>query len=200
MKTKELYSFQFLVKINSQNRMTDRHPFSNFLYTLFSCRERQSYKGGGYHGFSNLNNYIMKKNKSNWRQSVSISKLPKMLLLGIMLFASSLTFSQSTGNANAPVLPMARMMHNNAITIRTGLHASYIVPCGHFAFQSTQDAVAYFQTREVDYIHFVVIDTQNVYMNLDLTDPAVSSWTLADWNQALTVRAGSVAPRAISNL
>jgi hypothetical protein len=139
----------------------------------------------------------MKKNKSNWRQGVSISQLPKMLLLGIMLVASSLSFSQSTpGIGN---LPMARMMDDNTLTIRTGLHAAYKVPCGHFAFGSKQEAIAYFQSREVDYINFVVIDAETVQMNFDLNNPAVSAWTLSDWNLALAARAATVAPRVSSN-
>lgn len=190
MKTKELYSFLFLVKKNnSQNRMANRYPFSNFLYTFFSCRDQQSYKGGLGHGFFNLNNQIMKKNKSDWRQSVSISKLPKMFLLGIMLVASSLSFSQSS----------ARMTDDNSVTVRTGLHASYTINCPHFAFESKQEAVAYFQSREVDYISFVVIDAETVQMNFDLNDPAVASWTMADWQLALDNRAANSAPRVVSN-
>ncbi len=196
MKTKEFYSFQFLVVNNFQNRMTDRHPFSNFLCTLFCCCDRQFYNGGAEHDFFNLNNHIMKQNKSDWRQSVSISKLPKMLLLGVMLAASSLSFSQSSGSVSTPT---ARMMLNNTITIRTGLHASYKIPCGHFGFPSTQEAVTYFQSREVDYIDFVVIDAKNVFMNLDLSNPAVANWTLSDWNQALDTRASNVSPRTLSN-
>ena len=196
MKTKELYFLQFLVIINSQNRMTDRHPFSSFSYTLFSCRDNQSYIGGIGHGFFNLNKHTKKENKSNWRHLVSISKLPKMLLFGFILTISSFTYSQSNGSTN---VPLARMMHDNTITVRTGLHATYNIPCGHFGFATTQEAAAYFQAREVDYIDFVVVDVKNVQMHFDLTNPAVANWTLADWNQALDTRAANVSPRALSN-
>lgn len=198
MITTENYILRLLVFISSQNQMTARHQFSNFSYTLFCCRDTQSYIGGIGHGFFNSNNYTMKQNKSNWRQRVSISKLPKMLLFGIVLTISSVSFSQSTGNGNAPV-HMARMMHDNTITIRTGLHATYNVPVAHLKFTTTQEAVAYFQARDVAYISFVVVDVKNVQMNFDLTNPAVANWTLADWNQALATRASNVAPRALSN-
>lgn len=196
MKTKELYFLQFLVMINSQNRMTDRHPFSSFSYTLFSCRDNQSYIGGIGHGFLNLNKHTMKENKSNWRHLVSISKLPKVLLFGIVLVLNSVTFAQ-TITVSTP--PMARMMHDNTITVRTGLHETYNIPCGHFRFATIQEATAYFQEREVDYINFVVIDVKNVQMHFDLTNPSVANWDLADWNQALDTRAANVLPRTLSN-
>ena len=138
----------------------------------------------------------MKQNKSNWRQFVSISKLPKMLLFGLILTISSFTYSQSNGSTN---VPLARMMHDNTITVRTGLHATYNIPCGHFGFATTQEAVAYFQAREVDYIDFVVVDVKNVQMHFDLTNPAVANWTIADWNLELDTRAANVSPRALPN-
>ena len=134
----------------------------------------------------------MKKNQSDWRHSVSISKLPKMLLFGILLAMSSFSFSQTNANA-----PMARMMLDNSITIRTGLNATYKIPVGHFGFASSEEAVAYFQTRDVDYINFVVVDEYTVLMNLDLNNPAVANWTLSDWKQALTARANSSTPRTL---
>ena len=134
----------------------------------------------------------MKENKNDWRQGVSIAKLPKIVLFGIIFTLGSLTFAQTSST------PMARMTSDNSITIRTGLHAVYTVSVGHLAFTSQQEAVAYFQAREVDYIDFVVIDVKNVQMHFDLTNPAVSSWTLADWNQALATRAANCAPRTIS--
>ncbi len=176
--------------------MTDRHRFSSIMHTLFSCRDNQSYIGGIGHGFFNSNNHTMKQNKSNWRQSVSISKLPKMLLFGIILATSSVTFAQTA----TPAAPhTARMLHNNSITVRTGLHDTYKISVGHFGFSSTQEAVTYFQTREVDYIDFVVVDQNTVLMQFDLTNPAVAGWTLADWNQALNTRAANVPARTLSN-
>lgn len=176
--------------------MTDRHQFSSFLYMLFSHRDNQSYKGGAEHGFFNSNNHTMKQNKSNWRQGVTISKLPKMLLFGIIFAASSFTFAQTTVNTN---VPMARMMHNNSVTIVSGLNATYKIPVGHFGFATTQEAEAYFQSRDVEYIEFVVVDVNTVLLQLDLNNPAVAGWTIADWNQALDNRAATVSPRAISN-
>lgn len=137
----------------------------------------------------------MKQKKNDWRQSVSILNLPKMLVLGVVFALSSLSFAQTSSNTN---IPMARMTHNNSITIRTGLNATYKIPMGHFAFATTQEADAYFQTMSVDYITFSVIDIETVYMNFDLNHPAVAGWTLADWNQALATRAAAATPRAIS--
>lgn len=196
MKTKEIYFLQFLIDNNSQNRMTVRHQFSTFLYTLFSCRDNQSYIGGIGHGLFNSNIDTMKKNKSNWRQRVSISKLPKMLLLGILLVTSSVTFAQSTSAANAP---MARMTLDNKVTVRTGLNDTYKVSVGHFGFTDTQDATAYFQTRAVPYIHFIVVDANNVLMQFDLTNAATAGWTFNDWMTALDNRASNVAPRPLNN-
>ena len=136
----------------------------------------------------------MKENKSNWRQSVSISELPKMLLFGILLAVSSLSFAQTNANDNAPI---ARMMLDNSVTIRTGLNATYKIPVGHFGFASIQEAVAYFQARDVDYINFVVLDEYTVLMNLDLNNPAVANWTLSNWKQALVARADSSSPRTL---
>jgi hypothetical protein len=195
MKTKELYFLRFLVISNSQNRMTNRHPFFNSLHILFCCLVGQSHKGGEAQGFFNLNNHQMKKNKNDWRQSVSIARLPKLLLFGIVFAASSLTYAQSNEIVN---VPLARMTHDNSITIRTGLNETYKIPMGHFGFATTQEAEAYFQARSLDYITFNVIDVETVYMNFDFNHPAVANWTLSDWNQALANRAANVSPRAIS--
>ena len=175
--------------------MTDRHSFSHFLYTLFSGREIQTYRGGMEHDFFNSNNHTMKQNKGNWRQSVTISKLPKLLLFGIMIALSTFTFTQS-GNTD---VPLARMMHNNSVTIRTGLNETYKIPVGHFGFSTVQEAEAYFQARDVAYIDFVVVDVNTVLLQFDLDNPAVADWTLAEWNQALETRAATVAPRELSN-
>ena len=194
MKTKGLYSLAFLFLLNSQNRSTIRRGFSDFLYTLFSCRNYQSQRGRLGCGFFNLNNLAMKENKSDWRHGVSISKLPKMLLFGVLLAMSSFSFAQTNANTNAP---MARMMLDNSVTVRTGLNATYKVPIGHFGFASSQEATAYFQARDVDYISFVVIDEHTVLMNFDLNNPAVANWTLSDWNQALVTRANNSTPRTL---
>jgi hypothetical protein len=172
--------------------LTFCQPALSFSYNLFSFRENHSYKGGIGRGFFNLNNHAMKENKSGWRQSVSISKLPKMLLLGIMLAMGTFSFSQTNSNA-----PIARMMLDNSVTIRSGLHATYKIPMAHFGFASQQEAVAYFQSRDVNYIDFVVFDEETVFMNFDLTNPAVANWTLADWKQALTTRADNTTPRVL---
>ena len=196
MKTKEHYSFQFLGLNYSQNRMTARHQFSIFLYTLFCCRGYQSYIGGIGRGFFNLNNHTMKQNISNWRQRVSISKLPKMLLFGILLATSSVTFAQTTP---ATTTPMARMMLDNSVTVRTGLNGTYKIPVGHFGFTTIQEAAAYFQARDIDYIDFIVVDLNTVLMQFDLTNAAVANWTLNDWMTALDNRAASVLPRTLPN-
>jgi hypothetical protein len=192
MKTKELYFFPFLSLTNSRIFSTTCRGFSQFIYTLFSCHGNQSYKGRDGHGFLNLNNHKMKENHGNWERRFSISKLPKMLLVGIFLAMG--TFSYAQTNANTP---MARMMLNNTITIRSGLNAQYKIPMGHFGFASQQEAVAYFQARDVNYIDFVVLDEETVLMNFDLTDPAVANWTLADWKQALATRASNTTPRTL---
>ena len=136
----------------------------------------------------------MNQNKKDWRQSVSIPKLPLMLLVGILISAGTFSFAQTSAN-----MPMARMMHDNSITIRTGLNETYKIPIGHLGFTSTQEATAYFQARDVDYIDFTVVDVNTVLMQFDLNNPAVANWTLADWNQALATRAASASPRPLSN-
>ncbi len=138
----------------------------------------------------------MKQNKNDWWQSVSIAKLSKRLLFGIFMAASSLTYAQSTEVVN---VPLARMTHDNRITIRTGLNATYKIPMAHFGFATTQEAENYFQARSVDYITFRVIDVETVYMNFDLNHPNVANWTLTDWNQALAARARIASPRALSD-
>jgi len=94
---------------------------------------------------------------------------------------------------------MARMMLDNSVTVRTGLNATYKIPVGHFGFATTQEATAYFQTRDVDYIDFVVVDVNTVLMEFELTNSAVASWTFSDWMTALDNRAASVSPRTLSN-
>lgn len=173
--------------------MTDSHLFSHILYTLLPSLERQSHEGGEEHGLFILNIHLMNQNERYWRPSVTISKLPKMLLFGIIFAASTLTYAQ-TGNTEVPV---ARMMHDNSVTIRTGLNETYKIPVGHFGFASTQEAQSYFQARDVDYIEFVVVDVNTVLLQLDLNNPAVAGWTIAEWNQALSARAANVSPRAL---
>ena len=133
----------------------------------------------------------MKEQRSNWRPRVSISKFSKTFLLGILLTVGSFSFAQ-TNTSN-----FARMTTDNHVTIRTGLHASYQIPIGHFGFTSQQEAASYFAARDVNYISFVVVDTQTVQMNFDLTNPAVANWTIADWQQALVTRANNSTPRVL---
>lgn len=135
----------------------------------------------------------MNQNKKGWRQSVFVSKFPLMLLVGILISAGTFSFAQTNAN-----IPMARMMHDNSITIRTGLNGTYKIPIGHMGFTSTQEAVDYFQARDVDYIDFTVVDVNTVLMEFDLNDPAVANWTLADWNKALATRAENVPPRPLN--
>ena len=197
MKTNELFFLQFLVISNSQNRVTTRLQFSTFLSTLFSCCDIQSYIGGNGHGLFNLKISKMKQTKSNWRQRVSISKLPKIVLLGILLATNTVTLAQSTSATNPP--PMARMTLDNSVTVRTGLNDTYKVPVGHFGFVDSQEATAYFQTRDVPFIHFIVLDANTVLMQLDLTNAATVGWTFSDWMTALDNRASSVSPRVLTN-
>lgn len=136
----------------------------------------------------------MKENKSNW-QSLSISKLPKMLLFGIVLAMSSFSFAQTNSVNHSGIT--ARMMLDNNVMIRTGLNATYKISIAHFNFASDQEAAAYFQARDVNYIDFVVLDEHTVQMNFDLNNPAVANWTLADWKQALVVRADNSTPRTL---
>ena len=113
-----------------------------------------------------------------------------------MLATSSLSYSQTTVNATVHT---ARMTHDNNITIRTGLHETYKISIGHFDFTTTQEAVAYFQTREVSNINIVVTDQNTVLMNFNLNDPSLAGWTMADWNQVLDSRATNVSPRTLKN-
>jgi len=191
MKTKELYFFQFLLLI-FQNQTTTRRSFSEFLYKLFSNHDSASYKGGFGRGELISNNHKMKNTNSNWRQSVSISRLPKMLLLGILLVMGSLSFAQTNTSS-------ARMTLDNNVTIRTGLYASYEISIAHFGFTSKQEAETYFSERSVDYIEFDVVDESKVLMNFDLNNPEVANWTLADWKEALANRANNSAPRPLPN-
>jgi len=161
------------------------------LYTLFSCCDNQSYKGRFDHGFFNLNNHKMKENHGNWRSNLSISKLPKVFLLGMFMVIGSMSFAQTTSHA--------RMDLSHNITIRTGLHATYEIHMEHFGFATKQDAEAYFLSLDVAYIDFVVVDEGKVLMNFDLTNPAVANWTLADWEQALATRASNSIPRPLPN-
>lgn len=137
----------------------------------------------------------MKQNTKNWCQRASVFQLPMMLFFGMLLAASTFSYAQTTTND----LPLARMTHDNSITIRTGLNDTYKIHIGHFGFTSTQEAVSYFQARDVDHISFTVVDVNTVLMQFDLTDPAVTNWTIADWNQALATRAANSAPRAMNN-
>ena len=136
----------------------------------------------------------MKTTKGNWRRSVSISILPKMFFLGAFIVLGSFSFAQTTGNE-----PLARMELSNNITIRTGLNPTYKIHMSHFGFDTKQEAEAYFLAIDVAYIDFVVLDESTVLMNFDLTDPAVSNWTLADWKQALATRASNSTPRPLPN-
>ena len=193
MKTKELYSFQFLVNTNSQNRMTSRQPFFIFSHAFF-CREgRQSNSGNIGHSIFNSNIGTMEQNKNDWRQNVAISKLLKTMFLGLFLTISSLSYSQSNAN-----VATARMRHDNSISIRSGLHDTYKISMGHFGFSSTQEATTYFQARDVAYINFVVVDKNTLLMHFDINNPALASWTIADWELALESRASNSTPRPLT--
>lgn len=165
------------------------------IYILFSRRAHLAHTGSEERDFFNLNNHAMKQNTKNWCQRASVFQLPMMLFFGMLLAASTFSYAQTTTND----LPLARMTHDNSITIRTGLNDTYKIHIGHFGFTSTQEAVSYFQARDVDHISFTVVDVNTVLMQFDLTDPAVTNWTIADWNQALATRAANSAPRAMNN-
>ncbi len=161
---------------------------------LLSRRAHLAHTGSEGRDFFNLNNHAMKQNTKNWWQRASVFQLPMMLFFGMLLAASTFSYAQTTTND----LPLARMMHDNSITIRTGLNDTYKIHIGHFGFTSTQEAVSYFQAREVDHISFTVVDVNTVLMQFDLTDPAVTNWTIADWNQALATRAANSTPRVLN--
>ncbi|MFK7784398.1 MAG: hypothetical protein AB8B56_04730 [Crocinitomicaceae bacterium] len=191
MKAKKHNFFRILSSFYSQNQTTIRRGFSEFLYTLFSYRDNESCKGRLGHGFFNQINHAMKKNNKDCRSNLSISKLPKLFLLGVFVAIGSMSFAQTSSHA--------RMDLSHNVTIRTGLHASYEIHMEHFGFATKQDAEAYFLSLDVAYIDFVVVDEGKVLMNFDLTNPAVTNWTLADWQQALATRASNSTPRPLPN-
>ena len=194
MKTKDYNSLEFLLLMNSQNRLTSRLSFSTFFRALFFGNAHPSQIGRMGQDTFNLNNHVMKQNTQNGWQSASVLKLPMMLFFGMLLAVSTFSYGQ-TGTNN---LPMARMTHDNNITIRSGLNDTYQIHMEHFGFTSTQEAVSYFQSRDVNYINFTVVDVNTVLMQFDVTNPAVANWTIADWNQALATRAANAAPRALT--
>jgi hypothetical protein len=173
--------------------MTTCQLFSIFSYAVFCRRGRQSNSQNLKHGIFNSNNGTMNQNKSNWQQNVAPSKLLKTVFFGLFLAISSLSYSQSNAN-----VADARMRHDNSISIRSGLHDTYKISMGHFGFSSTQEAITYFQTRNVDYINFVVVDKNTLLMHFDLNNPALAGWTIADWEQALESRAANSSPRPLT--
>lgn len=193
MKTKELYSFQFLDKMDSQNRMTSRQLFFTFVRAILCRRGIQSNSGNVELGTYNSNNGTMEQINSNFQQNVALSKLLKTIFFGVFLTISSLSYSQSNAN-----VANARMTHDNKISIKSGLHDTYKISMGHFGFSSTQEAIAYFQERDVDYINFEVVDKKTVLMHLDLNNSALAGWTIVDWEQALQSRATNSSPRPIT--
>ncbi len=167
---------------------------SQLTHKFFFDGLHSSQKGSMEQDTFNLNNHAMKQNTKSWWQSASVLQLPMMLFFGMLLTASTFSYAQTSTNN----LPMARMTHDNSITIRSGLNETYQIHMGHFGFASTQEAVSYFQARDVNYINFTVVDVNTVLMQFDLTNPAVANWTIADWNQALATRAASAAPRSLN--
>lgn len=155
MKTKEVNSFQFLVKINSQNRMTNRQRFLDFLYATFCFSVRQN----------------------NLQQISAISNLSTLLLVGIIIAASSSSFSQSTECAN---ISTEQMSHDSAFTIRTGLYKKQKISIDHLDFSSNREAEVCFLKRKVDYIDFTLVD---------LNRPALASWRMIESMQTLDARA-----------
>lgn len=137
----------------------------------------------------------MNHNTNNLRQRVSIFMIPKMLLVGIMMAVSSVTFSQTTPASNGP--SFARMTIENSVTIRSGLHEVYKISMNHFAFASTLEAKAYFEAREVDFMTFEVADANTVFLKFDLKNSAVANWTISEWMTALDKRAGKFPPRTL---
>lgn len=180
--------------------MTTRHSVLSYTFNSMLCRFAAPYTGGESDGIFNLNNHTMKENRGNWTQRVSISKLPKILLLGILLAASFGTFAQNAGSTSAAQQepPMARMMLDNTITVRTGLNAEYKIPMSHFGFESVAEANAYFNARQTNYVTFIVQDVNTAIMQLDLTNPAVQGWTISDWMNVLNTRAANSSPRTLN--
>lgn len=183
------------LKFSSKQIKTFRISVFNNLssYSFFSSCVRPAQTGSMGHDIFNLNNHAMKQNTKNGWQSASVLKLPMMLFFGMLLAVSTFSYGQTTNN-----LPLARMTHDNSITIRSGLNDTYQIHMEHFGFTSTQEAVTYFQSRDVNYINFTVVDVNTVLMQFDVTNPAVANWTIADWNQALATRAASSAPRSLT--
>jgi hypothetical protein len=121
--------------------------------------------------------------------------IPKILLIGIILAISSVSFAQTTPAPNAT--SFARMTLDNYVTIRSGVHEVYKISMNHFSFASTAEAEAYFEARKVDFITFQVDDENTVYLKFDLENSAVQSWTINEWMIALDKRADKFEPRIL---